>query len=284
MGNPEPLIRDISDTALWVAVFRARESERADAVFHDPYAKRLAGARGEQIAQAIQFAQKNAWSFVARTWIIDQLITQHVADGVDLVVNLAAGLDARPYRLPLPAALRWVEVDLPPLLAHKEQVLAGDTPRCHLERVALDLSDRSSRRQLFARLGATSRRALIMTEGLLVYLTADAVGDLAQDVAAQSSFDRWLIDLTTPPLLKMMQRQMGSTLNQAGSPLKFAPAEGPAFFEPFGWHPVAVHSFLHVATRLKRTSGLLWLMAKLFPSETPNPRRPWGGIVLLGRS
>ena len=33
----EPPIRNISDTALWVAVYRAEESERPDAVFHDPY-------------------------------------------------------------------------------------------------------------------------------------------------------------------------------------------------------------------------------------------------------
>ena len=32
----EPLIRDISDTARWVAVYRARETDRSDAVFKDP--------------------------------------------------------------------------------------------------------------------------------------------------------------------------------------------------------------------------------------------------------
>jgi methyltransferase (TIGR00027 family) len=283
MSAPEPLIRNISDTALWVAVFRARESERPDAVFRDPYAKRLAGARGEQIAQAIQFAQKNAWSFVARTWIIDQIVTQGVAQGVDQVINLAAGLDARPYRLALPPSLRWVEVDLAPLIAYKEQMLGGEKPACRLERVALDLADRAVRARLFARLGAAARRTLVVTEGLLVYLSPEEAGALAIDLAAQPSFERWIIDLTTPPLLRMMQRQIGSTLNEARSPLKFSPPEGPAFFEPFGWQPLEVHSFLHVATRLKRTSGLLWLMAKLFPSEAPHPKRPWGGIVLLGR-
>jgi O-methyltransferase involved in polyketide biosynthesis len=39
----EPLIRDISDTARWMAVFRARESERPEAVFKDPFAQALAG-------------------------------------------------------------------------------------------------------------------------------------------------------------------------------------------------------------------------------------------------
>src|SRR5437773_1190282 len=42
-------IRSVSDTALWVAMYRAYESERADALFSDPYARRLAGPRGEAI-------------------------------------------------------------------------------------------------------------------------------------------------------------------------------------------------------------------------------------------
>lgn len=52
MSKTGPLVRDVSDTALWVAVYRARETERPDALFRDPYARRLAGARGEQIARA----------------------------------------------------------------------------------------------------------------------------------------------------------------------------------------------------------------------------------------
>src|ERR1700746_2099689 len=68
----EPLIRNISDTARWVAVYRARETERPDAIFRDPYARALAGERGEQIARAMPFGEQNAWSFIARTWAIDR--------------------------------------------------------------------------------------------------------------------------------------------------------------------------------------------------------------------
>ena len=63
----EPLVRNISDTALWVAHYRALETERSDAVFKDPFARMLAGERGREIARAQRFADKNAWSFVART-------------------------------------------------------------------------------------------------------------------------------------------------------------------------------------------------------------------------
>ena len=60
MNSAHP-ISHISDTALWVAVYRARESERADAVFRDPYASKLAGARGLQMAAAMPFAERHAW-------------------------------------------------------------------------------------------------------------------------------------------------------------------------------------------------------------------------------
>ena len=104
----EPVIRDISDTARWVAVYRARESERPDAVFNDPFARELAGERGEEIARAIPFGDQNAWAFIARTYAFDRFVEQAVAGGADLVINLAAGLDARPYRMALPASLRWI--------------------------------------------------------------------------------------------------------------------------------------------------------------------------------
>src|SRR4030095_3551837 len=98
MELPESPIHNISDTARWVAVYRARETERPDAVFRDPFARALAGERGQQIAQA-QDGEYIARSFLARTDLCDRFVTRLVKHGVDLVVNLAAGLDTRPYRM-----------------------------------------------------------------------------------------------------------------------------------------------------------------------------------------
>jgi O-methyltransferase involved in polyketide biosynthesis len=68
MAKPEERsIRNISDTALWVAVYRARESERQGALFHDPFARKLAGERGEQIAKDMQSGQRYEWPYTART-------------------------------------------------------------------------------------------------------------------------------------------------------------------------------------------------------------------------
>src|SRR3954451_2186659 len=93
----DPAIRDISDTARWAAVYRARETARPDAVFRDPLAERMAGERGEQIAAQMSFSEKHTWSWITRTYLFDQYVTEQVRQGVDLVINLAAGLDTRPY-------------------------------------------------------------------------------------------------------------------------------------------------------------------------------------------
>ena len=279
----EPLIRNISDTARWVAVYRARESDRPDAVFRDPFARRLAGERGEQIANSMPLGRDNDWSMVTRTYLIDQFVMDQVRQGVDMVINLAAGLDSRPYRLQLPSSLHWIEVDLPEILDYKEGILRAEKPVCALERFRLDLSNVDARRELFLQLGSRARKALIITEGLIIYLTADEVSALAQDLAASPSFHSWILDIASPGLLRMLQKKMAAQLNQA-APFKFAPVEGPDFFLRHGWKPVDVRSLLKNAARLKRLSFFLRLIALLPESESSRRNRPWSGICLFSRS
>ena len=279
----EPIIRDISDTTRWVAVYRARETERPDAVFTDPFARRLAGDRGEQIANAVPFGDQNAWAFIARTYVFDRLVEQAVAGGADLVINLAAGLDARPYRMALPASLRWVEVDLPEILEYKADVLAPHTPRCVLERVPLDLANADARRGLFERYGRTAASALVLTEGLLVYLMADEVCALGSDIARVPAMSHWIVDIVSPGLLTMMRERAGAAVAAAGAPFVFASPEGPAFFERCGWTPEQVQSILKTAHKLKRLPLMMRMFAMLPESGGSQGDRPWSGVILLRR-
>jgi methyltransferase (TIGR00027 family) len=278
----QQLIRNISDTALWVAVFRARETERQDALFRDPFARKLAGERGEQIAKGMQAGLRYEWPYTARTVRFDQIVAEQIKQGTDMVINLAAGLDTRPYRMDLPPALQWIEVDFPAMIDYKEEVLAGEKLRCTLERVRLDLSDVKARRALFQRLGSNTRKVLVLTEGLLVYLTRDEVSALGRDLAAQASFRDWAIDLCSPGLLKMLQKNLGA-LSEAGSPLKFGPEEGPEFFTPSGWKPVEVYSMLKTAARIRRLPFFLRLMSLLPESNGRQGSRPWGAVCHLTR-
>lgn len=283
MAKPAgPLIRNISDTALWVAVYRARETERQDALFQDPFARKLAGERGEQIARDLLAGQRYEWPYTARTVRFDQIITEQIKQGTDMVINLAAGLDTRPYRMDLPASLKWVEVDLPAMIDYKEEILGQEKPRCALERVRLDLADVAGRRALFQRLGSSARKILVITEGLLVYLTRDEVSALGRDLAAQSSFRDWAIDLCSPGLLKILQKNLGA-LSEAGSPLKFGPEEGPEFFTASGWKAAEVYSMLKTAARIKRLPFFLRLMSLLPESNGRQGSRPWGAVCRLTR-
>jgi len=283
MANPPgPLVRNVSDTALWVAVYRARETERPDALFRDPYARRLAGERGEQIATISQAKASPDWPYIARTVRFDQIVNEQIKQGADMVINLAAGLDTRPYRMELPAQLQWVEVDLPAMIDYKEEILQVEKPRCALQRVRLDLADVNARRELFRELGGKARKVLVLAEGLLAYLSNDEVTALGQDLAAQQSFRDWAVDLASPGLLKMLQKEL-PVLSEAGSPLKFGPEEGPEFFVPSGWRPVEVYSMLKSAARLKRLPFFMRLIALLPESNGRQGSRPWGGVCRLTR-
>lgn len=281
-------IENISDTARWVAWYRAMESERGDAVFRDPYAARLAGDRGREITAAIPKGRQMAWPMIVRTAVIDELLRQRLATGgVDTVVNLAAGLDARPWRLDLPPALRWVDVDLPDILRYKAEQLKGETPRCAYEAVSADLTDVAVRRDVLATAGTSAREAVIITEGLLVYLTDDAVQSLATALHAQPPFRWWIIDLITPRLLKMMEKSWGTALSAGNAPMRFAPAEGTGFFLGSGWREAEFRSTWEEAHRLHREMPMAWLwrlLGTLYPKRMQEEFRRMSGVVLLERT
>lgn len=266
-----------------MTIYRALESERADALFHDPFARRLAGKRGAAISARMSFPENHAWSYVVRTHLFDQFIADQVNRGVRQVINLAAGLDTRPYRMTLPAELSWVEVDLPGLIEYKNRVLSDDVPTCQLERVALDLRDRDVRRELFERFDTQDRSTLVVCEGLLVYFTADQVRELADDISSRQNFHHWLFDLASPMQLRILRRKIGDQLDEGGAVLQFGPEQGVDFFRPLGWQPRVVKGLLKTAAQLKRLTPWMRLLA-LIPEPKGAPGwRPWSGVCLMTR-
>ena len=274
-------IRDVSDTALWVAAYRAEENERPKALFRDPFARELAGERGFAVLDAMPKARAHAWPMLVRTVIFDRFVEERVAAGCDLVINLAAGLDARPYRMALPAALRWIEIDLPKMIAYKSAVLAAHQPHCRLERIAVDLTDGDGRRAALVQATAGSREALVLSEGLLIYLDRQHVIGLARELTATPQLRWWATDLASPGLLKYMDRTWGDAVSR--SPFRFGPEEGPAFFEPLGWTPREVINSFYAAARLERLPLMLRPFSWLPKPKRWNPRMVWSGQCLLER-
>src|SRR2546430_13256443 len=168
----------------WSSDVCSSDLERPDALLHDPFARKLAGERGERILASMRKGRAWAWPMIVRTAVMDELTLRAIQrDGVGTVLNLAAGLDTRPYRLPLPPALRWVEADFPDVIAYKQEQLARERPACALERVGIDLTDLAGRRALFERIRAATRRVLVVSAGLLTYLSPPALASLAAALA-----------------------------------------------------------------------------------------------------
>ena len=249
----DSLIKGVADTAFMVAAWRAAESERPDALFHDPFAARLAGEHGRAIVASLR-GFMGGWQVVIRTMIIDALLDKAIVAGTDTIVNLGAGLDTRPYRMALPTSLRWIEVDYPQVIDWKTDRLAGERPRCRLESVRLDLGDLEARRALFAELGASSNKILILTEGLLPYLTTDAVATLADDLKTMRAA-AWIVDYFSPETLRYrklitMSRQMRAV------PFQFEPGDWFGFFATHGWKLAEMRYLADEAVRQRRRMPL----------------------------
>ena len=280
-------IENVSDTARWVAVYRAMETARPDALFHDRFADRLAGPEGLQIVNEMKKGRSLAWPMIVRTAVFDELILDRIRKfGVDTIINLAAGLDTRPWRLVLPPSLRWFDVDLPEITEYKATAMRAEPTSCIYEAIAVDLRDAAARADLFARIDAGATTTLVIAEGLLIYLDESQVAALARDIASIKSARWWLIDLASPRLLKIMSKHWGGAVTAGSAPFQFAPASGTAFFNEFGWSELEFRSGMYEAHRLHREMKMapLWrLLARISPATQREEFSRMSGYVMLER-
>jgi methyltransferase (TIGR00027 family) len=282
--NAPAQIRDVSDTAIWVAYYRGKESDRADAMFRDPLAKRLTAERGERIAASFgNTSRYTEWTVLARTVLIDEIILQAIAEGVDAVVNLGAGLDTRPYRMELPPSLLWVEADFPHMIQYKFTKLHAEMPRCRLQRVAVDLSDDTARRAFLASVVPEAHKVLVLTEGVVPYLTEDQVAGLAADLRAQPRIAFWAAEHFAPQVYRHLQA-ISKTPMLMNSPFRFFPADWVGFFRRNGWERKEVRYMSDVARRFGRMPPFPWwarLLVKFMSKERKQSMRTMTGYALM---
>jgi methyltransferase (TIGR00027 family) len=196
MSSESGAITHVSDTALLVAGCRAIEATRPDALVRDPFVGRLAGERGLAMFRRLQHPEIMLFGMAIRTRFVDELVLEALAaGGVGTVVCVGAGLDTRPWRLDLPSELRWIEVDFAAMLDFKDRLLADEKPRCRRERLEADVNDAAQRKRIYAAVGRAP--ALMITEGLLMYLPARTVESLASEAARESGIAHWICDIMT---------------------------------------------------------------------------------------
>lgn len=279
-GNSE--ISHVSDTALMVAAARARETARPDGLVRDPYADRLAGERGHAILDASPRGDILTFGVGMRSRFLDDLLLELIAeDRLDTVLLLGAGLDTRPWRLDLPPQLLWIEADFPGMLDYKSAILT-DAPRCRLERRPGDLTDPAARAAAFA---GTGPRTLLITEGLLMYLPAEAVEGIASDAAA-AQVGYWIMDLTSDAFSARITQQDQAIENvRARTAIKGSAMQ--AAIERHGWRGMRLRSYMRDVMSIAgaRIAAMMEARAAAgLPRMEPAPADDPSGVHVFSRA
>jgi methyltransferase (TIGR00027 family) len=283
MSASQGEILHVSDTALMVSACRAMETERPDGLVRDPFAARLAGDRGMAIARAIPRLELLCFGVAVRTRFLDDLVAQVVTTrGVRTVISVGAGLDSRPWRLELPQSLRWIEADFPAMLDYKASVLASEKPKCRLERAPADLTDASQRQAIFSAAG--SDPALMITEGLLIYLPSAAIEALASEPVLMSGIRYWLLDLASPALARAVRMDSMESIDSVRAPGHLDGLQTLDVIRRRGWTSLVHRSYVTDAAEI--AAARIQSMAAGRPAAepmTPPPPDDPSGVHLFGR-
>ncbi len=197
------LASSVGATATMVAAARALASNETNPIIKDPFAAPLVRAVGLDFfrrlvdgdivpSEAYESSEKDMAletdSIAVRTRFFDDFFLNAARDGVRQSVILAAGLDARAYRLAWPPGSVVYEVDQPKVVEFKTTAMdnLGATPAAHRRTVSIDLRDdwpEALRRSGFDVAKPTAWSA----EGLLMYLPPEAQDRLFDNITELSA-------------------------------------------------------------------------------------------------
>jgi methyltransferase (TIGR00027 family) len=227
----------VASTGLLVAAIRAKETASADPLFTDPFAAKLAGESGMVLLAkyTAESGEQSTAQIVIRTRFWDEALLRATGVATQVVI-LAAGMDARAYRLPWPDGITTFELDQPAVITAKADKLGGDQPRCHRVPIGIDLAEDWPTALLAAGLNPDIPTAWLI-EGLLQYLDEGAVRTLFERVNALSAPGSTLLyDIVGKTLLEgPYMAPVLAAMAAQGSPWLFgtdAPAE---LAERHGW-------------------------------------------------
>ena len=274
VSSNEGQIIHVSDTALMVAACRAHENELEDAYVRDPFAARLAGEHGLAILQALPHSNVVRLGIAIRTRFADELLLQALGDhAITTVLSVGCGLDTRPWRLDLAPNLRWIEIDFAEMLDYKDRLMLGEKPRCRRERLTVDLNDPLQRRTMYEAAG--SAPALMLTEGLLLYLPAATVEALAAESSSHSGVRHWISDITTSAFSRVLGGGTDTTqpIRHVQAPDALKGEQILAVLQRHGWTTSAMRSYItdvgFVSDRVRRAMGGATPPPRPFPPGDP---------------
>ncbi|CQD18069.1 methyltransferase, putative, family protein [Mycobacterium europaeum] len=198
---------DLGSTALAVAAQRAAETAQDDPLIHDEFAAVLVAAANEPGWQRLaggdlswmgaeddvgrRVARTGREYVATRTVFFDEFCADAASSGISQFVILAAGLDARAYRLAPLTGKRVYEIDQPAVQAFKATALTahGATPLADLCAIPVDLRDERWALMLMEAGWDKSLPTAWLVEGLLPYLSSTEHNALFDTLTALSAPD-----------------------------------------------------------------------------------------------
>jgi methyltransferase (TIGR00027 family) len=233
-------------TAWWTAAARARESQRSDRLFDDPWAVILVGEEGvDAFDRAITDHGKGTGDLHAVTtrFFDDFLLRVAATYGIQQVVLVASGFDTRAFRLWWPPQTRLFELEQPQVIAYKESKfsLIGATAACLRRAIGVNLNEPwtdSLRRAGFD----PHQRSVWLLEGFLYFLAEPAVRHLLEAITGLAAPGSWLgLDVVNGDMLTAAStRYWIESMAAHGTPWLFTSDEPEALLAKSGWAATVV--------------------------------------------
>ncbi|MCD2189046.1 class I SAM-dependent methyltransferase [Actinomycetospora soli] len=183
-GDRWDITTSVGATALGVAAARAVESRHPAPLVDDPFAQAFVDRAGLDVklpgTATADADSEDTWGAMStymgiRSRFFDEFFTDAAREGIRQVVILAAGLDARAYRLPWPDGVTVYEVDQDAVLEFKDRVLDEESARASVRRVPVTVDLRDDWPAALTAAGFDpSVPTAWLAEGLLPYLPAEA--------------------------------------------------------------------------------------------------------------
>jgi methyltransferase (TIGR00027 family) len=215
-------MKPISNTAFYCCGVRMEDAERAHPICGDMYAKVFMDERGFQIYDFFKTETNSNLSIIARHRIIDDMLRQVLAvDPDQLVMTIGAGFDSRPYRL---GGGRWVELDEPQVVAHKDARLPVSDCSNPLSRVPIDflLDPLEEKLAPFA----SSAPVVFVVEGVFIYLDEAQTRKLFEVLHALFPKHTLICDLVTRQLIEQYGCSLHQKIKEIGA--VFQPVDDPS--------------------------------------------------------
>jgi O-methyltransferase involved in polyketide biosynthesis len=163
----------VQETLLITVNARAEESQRKNPIIFDEKSIELV-KRIDYDFSIFQQDWKTKVSIVVRTRIIDDLVQKFITKYPQcIVLNLGCGLCTRFFRVDN-SQVRWFDLDLPDVIAFKRSLISETDRYRFIARSVLDDAWVADLKQLSGISNFARLPVLIIAEGVLYYLDADA--------------------------------------------------------------------------------------------------------------